>query len=363
VTSANQVCTEGTCAFLEQDAGAVDAGVDAGSLDGGDPCLDANASHAGCGTLSWMTSSVRSRPRNHHLTFLGSSDAGTFLYVIGGVNGTVIATHVDRIPIAGDGSLGPSVVDTSIPVAAGGNAGGLVSKAIVLTGGMTNGGVSAASYSSVIGDNGALAPWKTGPVMPHGRMHAGAFVAGDNLYVLGGFNHPLVWDDVSRAIVQADGTISAWIPAGTLPGPRTHFAVTLVDGYVFITGGLNLSPYGDPPLLSEVSRGRLAADGTVGEWTSMPALPVGLCTHSSFYYGGFLYVGGGISGMIQEKRFWRAPLGADHVLGAWEPAADLPVARGHVHQLPMYGKHIYSVSGAIDFDLHSTEDIEIGTFQ
>jgi hypothetical protein len=59
---------------------------------------------------------------------------------------------------------------------------------------------------------------------------------------------------------------------------------------------------------------------------------------------------------------WRAPIAEDSTLGAWEEVASLPVPRGHVHQLPIYKNFIYSIAGAIDFNLHSTGDIQIGNF-
>jgi hypothetical protein len=95
------------------------------------------------------------------------------------------------------------------------------------------------------------------------------------------------------------------------------------------------------------------------------ASATGLATHASFFYGGYLYVAGGISdanGLTEEKRVWRSPLDADHQLGAWESAAPLPVARGHVHQLPMIGNRVYSVAGALDLDLNSSEAIDVGIF-
>jgi hypothetical protein len=132
---------------------------------------------------------------------------------------------------------------------------------------------------------------------------------------------------------------------------------------VYLAGGLDQPAPQNPPVLKDVSRGRVLDDGTIGEWTPMRALPVALCTHSSFFYGGYLYVVGGISDTADEKRVWRAPIDASHELGAWQQAASLPIARGHVHQLPVFQDRIYSVAGAIDFSLNSTGQIDIGAFK
>ena len=135
------------------------------------------------------------------------------------------------------------------------------------------------------------------------------------------------------ATVSPAGTLSPWTTVGMLPGPRSHFSVSLLDGYIYLTGGLDVSAFQNPPNLPDVVRAQIAADGTVGPWTTLTPLPVPLATHASFFYGGYLYVGGGISGTtdpLQENRVWRAPIAADHTLGAWELAAPLLIARSHV---------------------------------
>jgi hypothetical protein len=99
----------------------------------------------------------------------------------------------------------------------------------------------------------------------------------------------------------------------------------------------------------------------------MPPLPVAIAAHASFVYGGYLYVAGGLSGgpdnLTEEKRVWRAPIDGTHTLGAWEAVSSLPVARGHVHQLPVVADRVYSVAGALDLDLNSTDEIDVGVFK
>ncbi len=322
-----------------------------------------------CGSLTFAASDVKSRKRNHHVSFLATTKAGSFIYVIGGTNGSFPLKNVDRFPLGEDGSLAPSVDQSPLPVAVGGLTGGVATSGathvVVVAGGTNGAAVTDQSYAAVVGDDGTLGAWSPAGSVLHPRMHPGAIVKGDTVYVMGGFDDPDVWDDVVRATVGADGTLSAWSPAGTLPGKRSHFSVTRVGDDLYLAGGLDHSAFGNPPMLADTWHGHLAADGTVGDWTPMPPLPVGLATHASFYYGGYLYVGGGItdSPPAQERRFWRSPIQADRSLGPWEEAAPLPIARGHVHQLPVYRNHVYSIGGAIDFNLTSTDEIDVGTFQ
>ncbi|MBX7117283.1 MAG: hypothetical protein K1X64_23395 [Myxococcaceae bacterium] len=345
-----------------EDAG-TDAGIDAGVVSCGD---DKSTPSMPCGTLAWRTSASPSRRRNHHFTFMAETGQGPYLFALGGVTGGTSTSTADSAPLAGDGSVGSWKKIGNLPIKVGGMTGGVISKLVMIAGGtQPTGSVTDQAYAAFILDDGTLSAWSNAGSTLHPRMHPGGFVRGNQLYVLGGFDDPTVWDDVVRATVNDDGTVSPWENAGKLPGPRSHMSVSYIDGYVFITGGLEKSAFINPPVLNEVKRGKLDAEGKVGEWVDMPSLPVKLATHASFFYGGYLYVVGGIEPdtRTHEKRVWRAALGADHSLGAWEAAADLPVGRGHVHQLPIYKNHVYSVSGAIDFDLNSTSNVEVGTFQ
>ncbi len=346
-----------------------DGGDTDGSGSGGPAptCEDTTALPAmNCGVLAWTKSNTTSPLRNHHFSVIAQSKAGAFLYAIGGSNNNSVLNSVDRAMLAADGSVGAFMANGKLPLGAAGLTGGLASNVVVIAGGLSAAGtVTDKSFSAVVLDDGSLGAWKPAGSVIHPRMHSGSFTKGDTIYVLGGFNDPSVWDDVVRATVSSDGTMSAWAPVGKLPGPRSHMSVTFVDGYVFLTGGIDKSALQSPPILADVWRGHLAEDGTLGEWTQMPKLPAALATHAGFFYGGYLYVGGGLNdGLEPEKRMWRAPIGADHGLGAWEDVASLLIARGHVHQLPLFNGHVYSVAGALDSNgVKSTTEIDVGAFQ
>ena len=344
-----------------------DGGTDAGVPDAGViACGDVRSTpQMACGTLSWSASPTASRPRNHHFTFISETPAGAYLFALGGAEDGLIMSNADSAPLSADGQVGAWKRTTGLPIKMAGMTGGVVSHLLLLAGGTVkdSGEVSDQAYSAFVLDDGSLGAWSNAGSTLHRRMHPAGFTRGNQFYVLGGFDAPNVWDDVVRATVNDDGSVSAWEPAGKLPGPRTHLSVAYVDGYVFITGGANSAFASDPPL-DEVKRAKLDDDGKISEWVDMPNLPVKVVTHSSFFYGGYLYVAAGINAAMEhEKRVWRAPMGADHSLGAWDAVADLPLPRGHVHQVPIFKTHVYMVSGAVDFMLNSTPQIAVGTFR
>jgi hypothetical protein len=320
-----------------------------------------------CGNLAWVKSNVTARARNHQVTAIAQTASGAFLYALGGFGGvqdSATFANVDRAPIQTDGSIGAWTSEAPLPLAAGGATGGVVAGIMVIAGGLTaSGTVTTNSYVATLGDSGGISAWTTGSSILNPRMHAGSFAQGNTMYILGGFEDMQVWSDIVRATVQADGTLSPWTTVGSLPGPRSHFATTLVGNYVYLTGGLNQSAFQNPPVLTDVTRALVAADGTLTEWTSLTPLTVPLATHASLYYGGYLYVVGGINNTADDNRVWRAPVLPDATLGAWQQVASLPIARGHVHQVPMFENRAYSVAGAIDLALDSTGEVDITTFQ
>jgi len=347
-----------------RDGGAHDAAVDAG-WDATAACSAADASsELTCGTLTFAKSAATTRPRNHHVTLTASVGSGTMLYAVAGVNDDAPIDYVDRVPIAADGTIGTWVTEPPLPVASGGLVGDVVSGVLVVAGGTTPSGVTDQAYSSVIQADGSLAAWQPAGTVLEPRMHASSMSRGNTMWILGGFDNQTVYGDIVSATVQADGTVSAWAPAGMLPGPRSHFSLTLLDDYVYIAGGLSVSAFDEPPDLSDVWRGQIEADGTVGDWTQMTSLLIAEATHASFSYGGYLYVCGGINDVpAQEDRCWRSPVLADRTLGAFAEVASMPIARGHVHQMPVIGHDVYSIGGAIDFNLDSTSEIDVGTFE
>jgi hypothetical protein len=353
------------------DVGAGDASPGDADADAGTPCASEQATpDQACGTLSWSTAPTQSRLRNHHLTFaVPTTGGGTSLVVVGGFNDMSLLANVDVVPIQADGTLGTFSAGPALPIAVGGATGEFIGGVLVVAGGQSRLGMQRTTFTSVVAADGTLGPWKQQALLSTPKMHAGSFTVGKRMYIMGGFSYDpakqasTVYDDVIAGDVGADGTIAAFTQVGKLPQVWTHMAVSEAAGTVYVTGGLHGDPYSAAPVVVDVYSAQVQADGTVGGWTAQNKLPVPLATHSSFVYGGWLYEVGGIDDAGDEMRqVWRAPIQADHSLGAWEKAALLPLGRGHVHKLPIVNDRVYSVSGAIDGYLNSTPDIFIGSF-
>jgi hypothetical protein len=315
------------------------------------------------GTLAWATSATPSRPRNHHLTYIVHDSSGSaFLVATAGVNGGTLMNNTDIAPIAKDGTVGAFTDGPRYGTFVGGLTGANVNGVLVGAGGNMGATLTDWVFTSVVQPDGSLADWQKQAPMNEQRMHAASFAVGSRIWIMGGFNDASALGDVIFADVGADGTIATWNPGGTLDRARTHFAVSYNDGFAYVSGGLGTLPTVTSPTLKDVQRGTVEPDGTIDQWTQMTPMPSGICTHSSFVYGGWLYVVGGIDDTADSAVVRRAQIQDDDTLGAWETAASLPQARGHVHQLPMENDRVYSVSGATDLSLDSTNAIFVGSF-
>ena len=315
------------------------------------------------GTLAWATSDTPSRPRNHHMTYVvHAQDGSAFLVATAGVNGGTIMNNTDIAPIAKDGTIGAFTAGPHYGTFVGGLTGANVNGVLVGAGGNMGATLTDWVFTSVVQPDGSLADWQKQAPMNEQRMHAASFAIGSRIWIMGGFNAASALGDVIFADVGADGTIASWNPGGNLDRARTHFAVSYANGFVWVTGGLGTLPTVTSPTLKDVWRGSVESDGTIDGWTQMTPMPSGICTHSSFVYGGWLYVVGGIDDNGQSAVVRRAHLEDDGTLSTWETAATLPQARGHVHQLPIENDRVYSVSGATDYSLNSTNAIFVGSF-
>ena len=314
------------------------------------------------GTLQWATSDTPSRPRNHHMTYLvHAQDGSAFLVAVAGVNGGTIMNNTDIAPIAKDGTIGAFTAGPHYGTFVGGLTGANVNGVLVGAGGNMGASLTDMVFTSVVQPDGSLADWQKQAPMNVQRMHAASFSVDSRIWIMGGFSD-VAHDDVIFADVGADGTITKWNDGGKLPRALTHFAVSYANGFAYLTGGIGTLPTIPSPTLVTVYRGNVEADGTIDQWTQMKPMPAGICTHSSFVYGGWLYVVGGIDDAGDVATVRRAHLEDDGSLSAWETAASLPQARGHVHQLPIENDRVYSVSGATDFSLNSTNAVFVGSF-
>lgn len=191
------------------------------------------------------------------------------------------------------------------------------------------------------------------PIGLSGHRAVFAAVGASNVvYVLGGADSTYApRDSVYFATIQSTGQLSAWTATASLPGARAfHGAVVATpfnsrvqgNGFIYVLGGAT-DAAGVPA--NTVYRGALAADGSVGGWTTLGTLPAALHSLGAVIFRGEIYIGGGSgSGNAPVATVYRVRLDTLGNLGSWQSLAALPAPRTY-HGWATFGGYLYAFGG------------------
>jgi hypothetical protein len=307
------------------------------------------------GGVRWQCVAPAPPARDHHVVFNARAGRGDVIYVGGGTDYRTMNDAVQRSVIGADGLPGPWVATTPLPHPLAGASAVAARGFVVLTGGQVapQGGLRgltrvAETYTAPIAADGSLGTWTPGPALPAPRFHHPSVYHDGRVYVVGGQGATEAEAGVFAARLGADGRLGPWQTLRPLPEPRSHHAIVIDHGALYVIGGLAGNPARQPVQHRSVLRAAIARDGTLGEWQTVGELPHAYATHSAFVFGDALWVVGGVEDNTTfSARVWRAPLSRSGVLGTWSEAQPLPFGRGHVHQTPVIGGRVYSVGGRI----------------
>jgi hypothetical protein len=186
---------------------------------------------------------------------------------------------------------------------------------------------------------GTLGAWTAAAALPVGTDNAPAVAHNGFAYLIGGRDVDFSRiSDVRVAPIAANGSLGPWTSATSLPTARGNHASVAYNNFVYAIGGLDF----DYNVLADVLVAPLNANGSVGGWTSTTALPSGRYYHSSVAYNGFLYVIGGLDDSLTDVLV--APFHADGSLGDWSPVTSLPSQRAF-HSCIAYNGFLYVIGG------------------
>ncbi len=177
--------------------------------------------------------------------------------------------------------------------------------------------------------------------------------AGNLVYITGGADglvRPRT--TVSYSAVTGNGQLGAWSSAANLPAPRAfHGAVvatgynalidTTVAGYLYVIGGIDSS--GDPT--NTVYMTPINNDRSLGAWTQVATLHSPLHSMGVTIFRSWLYIAGGATtGNVPQSDVFRAHIGRDGSLGAWEVQPSLPSPCAYAPLL-QFGNVLYLIGG------------------
>jgi hypothetical protein len=242
----------------------------------------------------------------------GTVTGNVVVQTSGGTSTAVVFT------VTASAAFSPSTVTwtgtSQLPVALSGHAvayaelrGTSTTRAIYTIGGEDNSNsLQTAVYYSIVGSTGSLGAWTaTAPLPTALAFHRAVVATPANskvtalgyVYVLGGTTDAAgtqVVSTIYRGTLAADGTISSWAQAGSLPAPLHSFGAAIFLGNLYIWGGATTN---NAPVATAY-RSTIDAAGALGTWKSEASLPSARAYFGFGSFAGYLYSFGGNTGTI-----------------------------------------------------------------
>ncbi len=168
-----------------------------------------------------------------------------------------------------------------------------------------------------------VAAWKPAAPLPVARGHVAGAVLDGYLYLMGGVSHhdPVQLD--LNPVERYDPRTNRWEELAPLPMERSHFepGTIVADGRIIIIGGRSY-----PRGIANVADVTMY-DPAENRWVALPPLPGGRLAPVAGRIGDSIIAGfgGSIGNDVMSDEFWAAPLGRH-----WERGPDLPEALGEV---------------------------------
>jgi uncharacterized repeat protein (TIGR01451 family) len=163
--------------------------------------------------------------------------------------------------------------------------------------------------------------WQSTTALPEGLANRNTVVHGDQLYVIGGkMADNRANNNIYSATINADGSLGAWRTAGQLPLPHYLFTTVVAGDVLFLIGG-----WDGNKTVNHVWRATFDGSGNVGNWAAMPAYPVALDLHDAVLIDGHIYSVGGWDSFKPLQSVYAAAVTATG-LSDWQLVGNLPKA-------------------------------------
>jgi N-acetylneuraminic acid mutarotase/glucose/arabinose dehydrogenase len=185
--------------------------------------------------------------------------------------------------------------------------------------------------------------WFSGESMSFARHELGIASIDSRVYAIGGN----VGSPAARKVEEYNTTTKTWRTMADLPEGLDHIGVAVVNGKIYVLGGLSSFP-------GTVSSDVYEFDPTIGptgQWTKISDMPRPVGGAAVGSDNGWIYVAGGFTThhdvSLTSDNFWRF----DPVGRTWEQLPDIPTYRDHTRGEFINGK-FHVVGGRQDGQLH-----------
>jgi len=176
-------------------------------------------------------------------------------------------------------------------------------------------------YSAKISGDGTIGSWQAQNSLPYSAADLSASVWQNRIYVLAGFDETsLLFSNVYSAEIQADGTLSSWVPRTPLP-VRTGWQAAAVNGTLYVLGGITNS---GGAVSGNLYYSSINTDGSLAGWRT-GSLPQRLAAVGAIAARGRLFIAGGWIGSRATNSCYSSTVKGDGSLDSWSAGSPLPV--------------------------------------
>lgn len=157
--------------------------------------------------------------------------------------------------------------------------------------------------------------WRDASTLQGPRAGAATVVVNGYIYVIGGVNGRNFVRLSEYAKINDDGSLSPWKETSLLNEERGFIDAVTKDGYIYVVGGGN-GPNGKN-LLRTVERAKVNEDGSLSQWQTMQSgMVMPRRCSKTVIKGNFLYALGGFAGALLDN-VERAEILSNGELGPW----------------------------------------------
>jgi N-acetylneuraminic acid mutarotase len=272
-----------------------------------------------------------------------------YLYVLGGFDNTNAAlSDVQYAPINSNGTVGSWTSTTSFTTARDNFAATVYDGYAYVIGGKNNSGTQLNDVQyAPINSNGTVGSWTSTTSFTTARSSLNAVVYNGYLYMMGGYDGSVTYNDVQYAPINSNGTVGSWTSTTSFTTARSDFSAMISGGYLYVIAGYAGGDLGD------VQYAPINSNGTVGKWATTTALSPTRLDAAVTSYNGYLYVVGGYTGVSTAiTTVLYAKVDPAGQIQAW-PAADTAhslSANRALNCLVAYNGYLYSIGGSTSGD-------------
>ena len=284
-----------------------------------------------------------------------------YLYVIGGYSGAY-QNDIQYCPINSDGSVGGCVQQTSAFTTARTALTSVAYNGYLYVIGGWNGTVTLNDIQHLLITSGT--PTGLGAVgattvqsaaFTTGRSYFASVAYNGYLYVIGGTNGTVYYNDIQHCPINTDGSVGTCVQqTNAFTTARDQHTSVVYNGYLYVIGGIgtaNAAGCDASGYCGDIQHCPINIDGSVGTCVQqLTAFTTARYGHTSVAYNGYLYVIGGYSGAYQSDT-QHCPINTDGSVGTCVQQASAISAGLTFGSSVAFNGYLYVIGGNYNSDV------------